>query len=131
MDSARLAGQAERTAALVITMKIRVWDTCLHGETRHFHPLWWPLGTGRIPVKTGIQEALPKTALPRQGECGRYQRVIRPTCHCGGACPRGGGGPQSRERELETGCLLMLDARLMGRFPLMQLAWIPACAAMT
>src|SRR3990172_4771813 len=29
------------------------------------------------PVKTGIQEALPKTVLPRQGECGRGQRVIR------------------------------------------------------
>ena len=28
-------------------------------------------------MKTGIQEALPKTGLPRQGECGRYQRVIR------------------------------------------------------
>ena len=41
------ADQAERTAALV------------------------------IPVKTGIQEALPKTVLPRQGECGRYHRVIR------------------------------------------------------
>src|SRR3990170_2036535 len=28
------------------------------------------------PVKTGIQEALPKTVLPRQAECGRYQPVI-------------------------------------------------------
>ena len=54
-----------------------------------------------------------------------------PTCHCGGACPRGGGGPQSRERALETVCLFMLDARLIGRFPLMPLAWIPAYAGMT
>ena len=29
-----------------------------------------------VPVKTGIQEALPKTVSPRQGGCGRYQPVI-------------------------------------------------------
>src|SRR3990172_6435513 len=58
MDSARLAGQAERTAALV------------------------------IPVKTGIQDAAPKTMLPQR----RRMRTI-PTCHC---VPRGGGAPIQR-----------------------------------
>src|SRR3989304_6961477 len=35
-----------------------------------------PHATWTIPVKTGIQAALPKTALPNQGACGRYQPVI-------------------------------------------------------
>src|SRR3972149_6300986 len=60
----------------------------------------------------------------------RATRTI-PTCHCGEACPGEGREPQSRERALETVCLFMLDARLIRRFPLMPLAWIPACAGMT
>src|SRR3989304_10242285 len=40
-------------------------------------------------------------------------------------------GPQSRERAFGTVCLFVLDARLIGRFPLMPLAWIPASAGMT
>ena len=80
---------------------------------RHFHPWWCPnaSGTCAITMKTGIQEALLKTVLPRQGECGRYQRVIRPTCHCGGACPRGGGAAIQRASigdclSLYAGCTL-------------------------
>src|SRR3972149_4138537 len=83
-----------------------------------------------IPVKTGIQEALLKTVLPRQGECGRYQPVIAAPTELVPA-EGGTGGPQSGERALETVCLFMLDARSTRRFPLMLLAWIPACARMT
>ena len=51
-----------------------------------------------------------------------------PTCHCGEACPGEGRESQSRKRALETVCFFVLDARLIGRFPLMPLAWIPAYA---
>ena len=90
------ADQAERTAALV------------------------------VPVKTGIQEALLKTVLPRQGECGRYQRVIRyqPVIAEEPAPAEAGG--RNPESEHWRPSVFMLDARLIGRFPLMQLAWIPA-----
>src|SRR3972149_6393141 len=60
----------------------------------------------------------------------RRLRTI-PICRCGEACPGEGREPQSRERALETVCFFMLDARLIGRFPLMPLAWIPAYAGMT
>src|SRR3972149_9823712 len=57
----------------------------------------------------------------------RRMRTI-PTCHCGEACPGEGRESQSRKRALEAVCLFVLDARLIGRFPLMPLAWIPAYA---
>ena len=40
-------------------------------------------------------------------------------------------GGRNPESEHWRPSVFMLDARLIGRFPLMQLAWIPACAGMT
>ena len=71
-----------------------------------------------IPVKTGIQEALPKTGFPDKQNADDTNLSLRRR-------------PQSRKRALENVCLFVLDARLIGRFPLMPLAWIPAYAGMT
>src|SRR3990172_9128879 len=64
-----------------------------------------------------------KDRVTRQGECGRNQRVIRyqPVIAAKAAIQRASVGDR----------LYLLDARLMGRFPLMPLAWIPAYAGMT